>query len=195
MLELLNSVDTQLFIFFNITLANPIFDVIMPFLTNKYTWVPVWLTAIALLFWKGGKEGKWIVLLLIISVSTADITGNRIKKTIKRIRPCNVVEQVHLTVKKKKSFSMPSNHAANFFAVAMMFSLFFRRYKWWFFAIAAVVAFTRISIGVHYPFDSLVGAMLGSMLSYLYFTLYQKFIRPKINLGFSYSENKSLSSK
>lgn len=184
MLDFLNTIDTQLFIFFNVTLANPFFDVFMPFITNKWTWAPLWLVTIVGLIWKGGKEGKWIVLIAVISVSSADLVGHRLlKKNIKRIRPCNAIEQTHLTVKRTRSFSMPSNHAANFFALATVFSFFFRRYKWLFIGLAALVAFSRISVGVHYPFDALIGALVGSMLAGLIIQLYLRFVRPKLSLS------------
>ncbi|MCB0281422.1 MAG: phosphatase PAP2 family protein [Calditrichae bacterium] len=184
MLEFLNNIDTQLFLFLNVSIANPFFDVFMPFITNKWTWVPIWLVTIIGLLWKGGKEGKWIVLIAIISVSSADLVGHRLlKKNIKRIRPCNAIEQVHLTVKRTGSFSMPSNHAANFFALATVFSFFFRRYRFIFFFLAALVAFSRISVGVHYPFDALVGALIGMMLAGLVIKIYLKYLKPKLQLN------------
>ena len=175
MLDYLNMVDVQLFLFLNVALANPVFDVVMPFITNKYTWVPVWIIVIGGLLWKGGKKGRWAVLLAIVAVSSADLTAYRVmKKNIKRIRPCNAIEQVHLTVKRSKSYSMPSNHAANFFALATIFSFFYRRYWKWMIATAALVAFSRISVGVHYPFDALVGAMLGAALAVLIILIFNK---------------------
>jgi undecaprenyl-diphosphatase len=181
LLNVLNSIDVQLFYFFNVTLANPVFDVFMPFITNKYTWVPLWIVVIVGLVWKGGKKGRWVVLLAIIAVSSADLVAYRVmKKNIKRIRPCNALEQVHLTVKRSKSYSMPSNHAANFFALATIFSFFYRRYWKWMYAAAALVAFSRISVGVHYPFDALVGALLGAALAGLIIFIFNKTLNKRI---------------
>ena len=74
---------------------------------------------------------------------------------------------VHLLVNTKISPSMPSAHAANFFAVAAFFGYFFRRYSVWFFIIAFMVGLSRVSIGVHYPFDVLAGAVLGMVCAYV----------------------------
>lgn len=184
MLELLNTIDTQLFLLLNVTIANPFFDTMMPIVTNKWTWAPLWLITIVGLIWKGGKEGKWIILIAILSVGSSDLVGHRLlKKNIKRIRPCNAIEQVHLTVKKTGSYSMPSNHAANFFALATVFSFFFRRYRYIFFSLAVLVAFSRISVGVHYPFDTLVGALIGMMLAGLVIKLYLKYVKPRLQLN------------
>ena len=181
MLELLNAIDVKLFLFLNVTIANPVFDFIMPIITNKYTWVPIWLAVIIGLLWKGGTKGRWVVLLAIITVSCADLVAYRVmKKNIKRIRPCNAIEQVHLTVKRTNSYSMPSNHATNFFALATIFSFFYRRYRIGLYTAAAVVAFSRISVGVHYPFDTLVGALLGSAIAGLIILLFNKTLNKRV---------------
>lgn len=160
----------------------------MPFITNKYTWFPIWLVVISALLWKGGKQGRWAVLLAIIAVSGSDLFAYRVmKKNIKRVRPCNAIEQTHLTVKRTKSYSMPSNHAANFFALATVFSFFYRKHKKWIFSLAALVAFSRVSVGVHYPFDITIGALLGMSIAAIVLYLHQKifvdrlFIRKKTN--------------
>ena len=182
MLETLNAIDVQLFLFFNVTIANPFFDIFMPFITDKWTWVPVWIVTIIGLVWKGGKKGRWAVILAILSVSSADLVSHRVlKKSIQRIRPCNAIEQTHLTVKRTRSYSMPSNHAANFFALATVFSFFYRRYWLLFYSLALLVAFSRVSVGVHYPFDALAGAIVGSMLAYLILYIYTKRVEFKTN--------------
>ena len=66
---------------------------------------------------------------------------------------------------------MPSAHAANFFAVAAFFGYYFKKYRWWFFLIALIVGISRISVGVYYPFDVLVGGALGIGCAYLVISL------------------------
>lgn len=162
MLEFLRHMDTSLFVFFNQTLANPVFDVIMPFITDKRTWIPVWLITIVLLLWKGGRRGRWAVLTAVLAFGLADPLVSRIlKPLVHRIRPCNVLEGVHLLVHKSRGLSMPSAHAANFFALAAVFSYFYRRFQWILWSLAFLVAYSRIAVGVHYPFDVLVGALVG----------------------------------
>ena len=180
MLDFLNQLDTILFIFLNAKLANPVFDILMPFVTYKQTWYPVWIIAAIGLVWKGGKKGRWIVLIVILSVATADLIVNRIMKpSFMRTRPCNVVEEVHLLVEKKSSKSMPSSHAANFFAVATVFSYFYRKYQWIFWFLASLVAYSRVAVGVHYPFDMLVGAICGSLFGVFWIVLFTKVIKIK----------------
>ena len=167
--------DTTLFVFFNVHLANPIFDVLMPFVTKKEHWYPIWLLTIILLMWKGGKKGRWVLLIVLLSVATSDVTVNRILKPLfHRVRPCNVVEGAHLLLGKKSSFSMPSSHATNFFTMATVFSYFYRKYQIIFWFLAALVAYSRIAVGVHYPFDVLAGSLLGILITYVWILIFKR---------------------
>jgi len=140
----------------------------MPLITEKYHWFPVWVLLAILLLWKGGKQGRIMVLLIIPVIFLSDqISSHVIKPLVARPRPCITLPDVHLLTNKKTSFSFPSAHAANFFAVAAFFSYFYKKYCWWYFSIAALVAYSRIYIGIHYPFDAIAGALLGIFCSYL----------------------------
>jgi len=131
-----------------------------------------------LLIWKGGKRGRWAVLIALLAVAITDPLVSRILKPFfQRIRPCNALEDVHLLVRKSKAYSMPSAHAANFFAAATVFSYFYRKYQWIFWTIAALVAYSRISVGVHYPFDVLVGALVGVAVSVVWILILRKKIK------------------
>lgn len=175
MLEFFQNIDATLFLFFNRDLANPVFDVVMPFITNKYNWFPVWAILIILLLWKGGKRGRWAVLVALLAFGLAEPVVNRIlKPLIQRIRPCKVLEDVHLLINCSSGKSMPSSHAANYFALATAFSYFYRKYQWIFWTLAASVAYSRIAVGVHYPFDVLVGALTGFLCGLVWILILKK---------------------
>jgi membrane-associated phospholipid phosphatase len=76
---------------------------------------------------------------------------------------------VRLLVAGSKSASFPSSHAWNSFTAATIVSHFYSRPVGVFFlALAALVAFSRIYVGLHYPIDVLAGALLGLLSGTLF---------------------------
>ena len=61
--------------------------------------------------------------------------------------------------------AMHPSHAANAFAVGILFAGFYRRVRWWLIGLAALIALSRVFVGVHYPGDILVGAALGTAIA------------------------------
>ncbi len=173
--DIFQQIDVALFYFFNRQIANPLFDLVMPFVTNKYTWFPVWLAVLVLLSWKGGKRGRWSVLLALLAIALTEPLVNRLlKPLIERVRPCNALDNVHLLVRRSRGLSMPSSHAANFIALATVFSYFYRKYQIIFWSLAALVAYSRIAVGVHYPADVLFGAIVGYLCGKVWLLILKK---------------------
>ena len=163
MLEFILEIDTALFYFINVTLANPFFDWFMPFITEKKHWFPVWGILIIGLLWKGGKKGRIAVVLIIPVIFLSDqLSAHVLKPLIARQRPCVTLPDVYMLVDIKRSLSFPSAHAANFFAVATYFNYWYPKYRWIYFGAAFFVALSRVSIGVHYPLDIIAGGILGA---------------------------------
>ena len=84
-----------------------------------------------------------------------------IKHAFMRLRPCNVLPDVHLLVGCSHSYSMPSSHATNASAAAFHFTFFYPRWAPAFVFLMLLVGYTRVYCGVHYPFDVLVGFVVG----------------------------------
>ena len=167
MLEYILHVDTQLFYLINVILQNAIFDWLMPFITNKTHWFPVWGIVIILLIWKGGKEGRIILIFIIPLIFLSDqLSSSVLKSFFARIRPCIALDNINLLVNKSKAFSFPSSHAVNFFALATYFGYFYKKYIWWLLFVAAMVAYSRVYVGVHYPFDVIAGAIIGATCAF-----------------------------
>ncbi|MBI4548466.1 MAG: phosphatase PAP2 family protein [Ignavibacteriae bacterium] len=173
MIDFLYSVDKALFVFLNQTISNPLFDVVMPFLTdlNKspigwFLFISTWL----LFLLKGGKKGRIVGLMVIPLILMSDqVSSTVIKNIVMRPRPCHEVdgfqmfEQIRLLVPCGSGYSFPSSHAVNSFALATFLSYHYRRWAWACFTFSGLIAFSRVSVGVHYPSDILGGAMLGNV--------------------------------
>ena len=163
------SIDLSVFNFLNQTISNSVFDIFFPFITNPKNWIPVyivlWLTAI----FKGGKLGKISAIGIIILIAVSDqISSSILKPFFARIRPCNAIQNVHLLVNCTKSYSMPSSHAVNNFAMALFFSRLFPKLRIALIPAATLVALSRPIVGVHYFSDIFIGAIIGSILGYLF---------------------------
>jgi undecaprenyl-diphosphatase len=184
-MEIIINLDKTLFIFFNQTLANPVFDWLMPIVTNQHNWNPVYIFIIIFLIWKYKQRGLFIVIVLAVSVGLSDfISSHFIKEWVGRLRPCWTMQNIHLLVPCGAGKSFPSSHSVNNFAVAVILSNYFKKESWIFYTLAALVAFSRVAVGVHYPFDILGGALIGSCIAYLvlFFTKKIKYLQ-KYNLN------------
>lgn len=174
MLDFLVNIDITLFYFFNGTLSNSFFDKLMPFITNHNHWILLYTFVVVSLLWKGGKKGRICVLLLFITIALSDqISSSLIKEAVGRIRPCHFLDDVNLLVPCGGGKSFPSSHAVNNFSAALVLSFFYREYKWIFFSIAALMAFSRVYVGVHYPFDVIVGAIIGLLIAFSIILIYK----------------------
>lgn len=172
MVDFLYSIDKALFTICNQTIANPVFDLSMPFLTDlNQKWYGITLFALLwlLLFWKGGKRGRVVALLLIPLITLSDqLSSSVIKNIVQRPRPCHTVNGVEILqdirelVPCGSGFSFPSSHAVNSFAAATYLSHFYGRWSWAFYSYAVVIGFSRVSVGVHYPSDVAGGGLIGS---------------------------------
>jgi undecaprenyl-diphosphatase len=165
MLNFLNTIDTALFHFINGSLSNPVFDIVMPFLTDLNQQRIVLVFVAALLIWmiiRGKLNVRLAAILLIVTIVVSDqLNSSVIKDLFQRSRPCRVLDNIHLLVGCGKGYSFPSSHAVNNFAGAILLAFFIPRAKWWFFGFAAVIAFSRVYVGVHYPSDVIGGGVIG----------------------------------
>lgn len=162
MLDWLIAADSTAFVYLNDQLANPVFDVVMPVVTDRWFLRGIFAVIILLLLIFGKKRGRIMAVFCIATVALADqLSAQLIKPMVMRIRPCHVIQSVHLLVDCSQGLSFPSSHAANTFALATFLTACYPRTTWYLFAFAALVSYSRIAVGVHYPFDVIVGAIVG----------------------------------
>ncbi len=161
----LPEIDTFVFFFINRDLQNSLFDIIMPFITDKS--YLLFLPFLAWLFLKERKKTGMIFILSIVAVLIADWSSHSFKHFFERARPCSELDGVRLLIGCGKSFSMPSNHAANAFAFATTFYFLLKNnLRYLFLGLALLISFSRVYVGVHYPSDIFVGSVLGIFLAW-----------------------------
>ena len=175
--------DVSLFRFINSDLSNPLFDLILPLIRNKYTWIPLYVFLISFILFNLKKNALLLVLMVFLCVGISDILSSHlIKKTVKRERPCQadgLKDEVQLLIRCGGGYSFTSSHATNHFSIATI--LFFtlggllKRWRWLLFIWAAMISFSQVYVGVHYPLDILAGGIigfcLGAVMAEVYFKL------------------------
>ena len=174
--------DAWLFHLINAGTANPVFDVVMPFVTGDvllhYILGALWLV----LFWRAGRKGRIVALATLAVIAISDqASANLFKSVFARTRPPYALDSVRLLVDTTRSFSFPSAHATNSFAVASFVSSFYRRPRVWLYVVAALVAYSRVYVGVHYPADVLAGAALGLAVGFGSAYLLRRFLGPYLS--------------
>ena len=157
---------------------SPFWDQAMLNFSGNLIWLPIYIALLVIVFRKFGWKVALIVILCVIVVITLcdQISVNAFKERFERLRPCHtewLKEQLHMVEGKGcgGTYGFVSSHASNTFGVAIFLAAILR--NWWISVPlvlwAAVVSYSRIYLGVHYPLDVLGGACLGSSLGFFVF--------------------------
>lgn len=170
------SIDCAILRFFNETIASGTLDAIMASVTEPRNWAPAMALLLGWIFWKKGwRRGAMILLGAAVVVAFTDATVHRLlKPLLARVRPCNALEWVATPAGKSWGLSFPSAHAANAFALGTFLSAHLRRVAPVAMGLAALVALSRVYLGLHYPSDVAAGALFGAGVA----LLAVRFIRP-----------------
>jgi undecaprenyl-diphosphatase len=158
----LYGLDRTIFLLINRSLQNPVFDQVMPALSNKWLGFVVVGVVVPCLFLRYGRRVWPVIALAVLAVALSDLGAGLLKHAVQRIRPCHVIAGVHLLAGCTRSFAMPSNHASNMFAIAGVVGSLLPPWRWVLLPVAGGVAYSRIYLGVHYPSDVLIGAICGA---------------------------------
>lgn len=181
--QTINQWDQWLFEKINHGLANPFFDVLMPFLRNSSNWAPLYLFLLVFILLNFKARGAWWCIFFLATVALTDMTGTYLlKHQVERLRPCNdpdFAAKVRLVLQHcAGGYSFISNHAANHFGMATFVMITLRpvigKWVWMGMAWAASIALAQVYVGIHYPFDVLAGSILGIGYGYTIGSFFNK---------------------
>jgi undecaprenyl-diphosphatase len=155
--------DRALFALVNQTLAWPPLDGVFVVVTHKFFYLGAAALAAVFLPARYRLAGLYCAIAAAVAVGLADASTARLLKPLcARVRPPFALETVRLLLPHQPpSPSFPSAHAANTFAFAFVVFTEYKRVGAALFAVALVVSYSRVYVGVHYPLDGLGGAAWG----------------------------------
>lgn len=178
-METILDLDKDLLIWIN-SFHSDWLDPIMLIITKTEFWTPLYLFFIYFIFKKLERDA-WIALAgaVLTLVLTDQITGSVMKPFFQRLRPShdpNVQNLLHLVANTKGEiyrgglYGFASGHAANTFGIATFLWFLLSGYTRWIgfaFLWSASMTYTRLYLGVHFPGDILVGALVGVLCGFV----------------------------
>ncbi|MFS4469517.1 phosphatase PAP2 family protein [Maribacter sp. 2210JD10-5] len=183
MWESIRQWDRETFIYLN-SLGVEQYDLFWSTVTKIPVWTPLFLFFGFLLFRKYTKREALFIILTILTmvffvVTLTDLT----KEVVARLRPNNDLEinQIIRILRSPSGYSFFSGHASSSFSITTIVFLFLRkRFRWSFLFYLWPILFTwsRIYVGVHFPIDLIVGALVGVFSAWLFYRLYLTIISP-----------------
>ena len=175
--------DKQAMIFLN-NLGSSTFDPFWILVSEKWFWIPLYVIFLYFLYKNFNKKSLFYILLFVaLGITASDQIANIFKFGFERLRPCHdpSLEGLLREVKCGGKFGFYSAHSSNSFFVATYLTILLgkkiKQLPYFLFVWAAIVAYSRVYLGMHFPGDIIVGAIMGILLALFFGTLAKKVIR------------------
>lgn len=169
MIEAIQALDIDILFFIQENLRGGFLEAAMKLFTRLGDYGMLWI-AIALILMISPKTRRaGVDLILCIGIATL-FSNLIIKPIIARPRPFITYAEL-IPLVEESAYSFPSGHACSSFASATALALAFGRKGAWAYLPAAIIALSRLYVGVHYPSDVIFGAILGVLLAMLTYRL------------------------
>lgn len=175
--------DKQAMIFLN-NLGSSTFDPFWILVSEKWFWIPLYVIFLYFLYKNFNKKSLFYILLFVaLGITASDQIANIFKFGFERLRPCHdpSLEGLLREVKCGGKFGFYSAHSSNSFFVATYLTILLgkkiKQLPYFLFVWAALVAYSRVYLGMHFPGDIIIGAIMGILLALFFGILAKKVIR------------------
>lgn len=175
--------DKQAMIFLN-NLGSSTFDPFWILVSEKWFWIPLYVIFLYFLYKNFDKKSLFYILLFIaLGITASDQIANIFKFGFERLRPCHdpSLEGLLREVKCGGKFGFYSAHSSNSFFVATYLTILLgkkiKQLPYFLFVWAAIVAYSRVYLGMHFLGDIIIGAIMGILLALFFGTLARKVIK------------------
>jgi len=172
MIELVKQWDEELFLWLNAFHSEALDPVIFQ-MTETVTWLPLYLFLIYKIYRTDPKNSWWVFGGVMLTILIADqVTSGLMKPFFERLRPCHDPRwegMMHNYGRCGGLYGFVSSHAANTFGLAVFLNIKLKgklRGLGWLYVYAFFVSYTRIYLGVHYPWDIVLGAFMGTLAAW-----------------------------
>ena len=159
--------DAAMFRFINIGLAARWLDFVMLGVTTLgegWLQTAIGLVVIGAGFGKRRADLRRMGYAALLAYAASGLLSSIVKDLGDRPRPVLVLFDARTVGRPLFINSFPSGHATTAFAAAFVWGAFFPRFRWLLYTLAALVALSRVYLGVHFPFDVAYGAILGALI-------------------------------
>ena len=175
--------DKQAMIFLN-NLGSSTFDPFWILVSEKWFWIPLYVIFLYFLYKNFNKKSLFYILLFVaLGITASDQIANIFKFGFERLRPCHdpSLEGLLREVTCGGKFGFYSAHSSNSFFVATYLTILLgkkiKQLPYFLFVWAAIVAYSRVYLGMHFPGDIIIGAIMGILLALFFGTLAKKVIK------------------
>lgn len=163
--QFLNMTDTIVLDFIQNNLRCGFPDFLMPKISALGNGGAVWLAVCAVLLIN--KKYRKAGIVVLAGLLTGFLVGNVVlKHLIARPRPCWLNGSVTLLIQTPRDYSFPSGHTLSSFIAAFILTRFNKRFGYAAIPAAALIAFSRLYLYVHYPSDILGGILLAAVIAF-----------------------------
>ncbi len=155
-------------------IRNPWLDTFFTTITKlgNAGWFWIALGVLLLISRKHRKEGMAVLLSLLIGFM---ITNVLLKNLIARPRPYTIIEGLNILISEPSDYSFPSGHTCSSVAAALaLLQMSDRKTGIAACILAFLIAFSRLYVGVHFPSDVIVGAIIGALSAWISVMIIEK---------------------